>query len=111
MRQNIELTSVVVSRAIQLQEFGSNYESEMLRHQKKLALADVLIFVYDSSDTNSFSYISNLRVSLCAAVRYRLTSASSLTSANPYIATIQPLRHSLSVRRDQVGLGPSSATT
>lgn len=35
----------------------------MLRHQKKLALADVLIFVYDSSDTNSFSYISNLRVS------------------------------------------------
>lgn len=47
-----------------MQEFGSNYESEMLRHPKKLALADVLIFVYDSSDTNSFSYISNLRVSL-----------------------------------------------
>lgn len=35
----------------------------MLRAPKKLALADVLIFVYDSSDTNSFSYISNLRVS------------------------------------------------
>ncbi|SCV74493.1 BQ2448_8134 [Microbotryum intermedium] len=45
----------------QLQEFGSNYESEMLRMSKKLAMADALIFVYDSSDTNSFSYISNLR--------------------------------------------------
>lgn len=46
-----------------MQEFGSNYESEVLRVSKKLALADVLVFVYDSSDTNSFSYISNLRVS------------------------------------------------
>jgi mitochondrial Rho GTPase 1 len=46
-----------------LQEFGSNYESETLRNSKKLRLADVLVFVYDSSDTNSFSYISNLRVS------------------------------------------------
>jgi len=45
-----------------LQEFGSNYESEVLRSPKKLALADVLVFVYDSSDTNSFSYLSNLRV-------------------------------------------------
>lgn len=48
----------------QLQEFGSKYESEALRNQKKLDLADVLIYVYDSSDTNSFSYISNLRVSV-----------------------------------------------
>lgn len=46
-----------------LQEFGSSYESEVLRSPKKLALADVLVFVYDSSDTNSFSYLSNLRVS------------------------------------------------
>ncbi|GHJ86426.1 hypothetical protein NliqN6_2828 [Naganishia liquefaciens] len=44
-----------------LQEFGSKYESEALRNTKKLDLADVLIYVYDSSDTNSFSYISNLR--------------------------------------------------
>jgi len=49
---------------LQLQEFGSTYESEVLRNKKKLELADVLIFVYDSSDTNSFSYISNLRVRL-----------------------------------------------
>ncbi|GAA6013790.1 hypothetical protein JCM11491_005100 [Sporobolomyces phaffii] len=48
-------------RYLVLQEFGSTYESEVLRNKKKLELADVLIFVYDSSDTNSFSYISNLR--------------------------------------------------
>jgi len=59
----MELTLLLRTRRRQLQEFGSNYESEMLRAPKKLALADVLIFVYDSSDTNSFSYISNLRVS------------------------------------------------
>jgi len=44
-----------------LQEFGSTYESETLRNSKKLDLADVIVYVHDSSDTNSFSYISNLR--------------------------------------------------
>jgi Ras family protein T1 len=44
-----------------LQEFGSKYESEMLRNTKRVDQADVLIYIYDSSDTNSFSYISNLR--------------------------------------------------
>ncbi|WVR09232.1 mitochondrial Rho GTPase 1 [Kwoniella sp. DSM 27419] len=44
-----------------LQEFGSKYESETLRNSKKLDVADVIIYVHDSSDTNSFSYISNLR--------------------------------------------------
>ncbi|THV03817.1 mitochondrial Rho GTPase [Dendrothele bispora CBS 962.96] len=44
-----------------LQEFGSKYEPETLRNSKKTDLADVVIYVYDSSDTNSFSYISNLR--------------------------------------------------
>lgn len=48
----------------QLQEFGSKYEAETLRNSKKTDLADVIVYVYDSSDTNSFSYISNLRVSL-----------------------------------------------
>ena len=48
----------------QLQEFGSKYESETLRNSKKLDMADIIIYVHDSSDTNSFSYISNLRVSL-----------------------------------------------
>ncbi|TEB39827.1 mitochondrial Rho GTPase [Coprinellus micaceus] len=44
-----------------LQEFGSRYEPETLRNSKKTDIADVIIYVYDSSDTNSFSYISNLR--------------------------------------------------
>ena len=48
---------------LQLQEFGSKYEAEALRNAKKTDLADVIVYVYDSSDTNSFSYISNLRVS------------------------------------------------
>ncbi|TFK74823.1 mitochondrial Rho GTPase [Pluteus cervinus] len=44
-----------------LQEFGSKYEPETLRNPKKTDLADVIVYVHDSSDTNSFSYISNLR--------------------------------------------------
>ncbi|KAJ3771114.1 P-loop containing nucleoside triphosphate hydrolase protein [Lentinula raphanica] len=44
-----------------LQEFGSKYEAETLRNSKKTDMADVIVYVHDSSDTNSFSYISNLR--------------------------------------------------
>ncbi|KIK57222.1 hypothetical protein GYMLUDRAFT_98845 [Collybiopsis luxurians FD-317 M1] len=44
-----------------LQEFGSKYEAEALRNSKKTDLADVIVYVHDSSDTNSFSYISHLR--------------------------------------------------
>ncbi|KIJ64547.1 hypothetical protein HYDPIDRAFT_111893 [Hydnomerulius pinastri MD-312] len=44
-----------------LQEFGSKYEAETLRASKKTDLADLIVYVHDSSDTNSFSYISNLR--------------------------------------------------
>ncbi|KAG6918775.1 hypothetical protein DXG01_011966 [Tephrocybe rancida] len=44
-----------------LQEFGSRYEAETLRNSKKTDTVDVMVYVHDSSDTNSFSYISNLR--------------------------------------------------
>ncbi|KAH7340659.1 mitochondrial Rho 1 [Rhizoctonia solani] len=44
-----------------IQEFGSNSEANMLRDAKIMDLADVIIYVHDSSDTNSFSYISGLR--------------------------------------------------
>ncbi|THH20112.1 hypothetical protein EW146_g1214 [Bondarzewia mesenterica] len=44
-----------------LQEFGSKYEAETLRNPKMTDRADVIVYVHDSSDTNSFSYISNLR--------------------------------------------------
>lgn len=38
-------------------------------------MADIIIYVHDSSDTNSFSYISNLRVSfLSSSSQYMLTS-------------------------------------
>ncbi|GAA5970928.1 hypothetical protein JCM11641_004512 [Rhodosporidiobolus odoratus] len=59
-------------RYLVLQEFAANHEHEVLRHKKKLDQADVLIFVYDSSDTNSFSYVSNLRQ------QYKLDDAPSL---------------------------------
>jgi mitochondrial Rho GTPase 1 len=57
------LESVMFLNFEQLQEFGSKYEAEVLRNSKKTDLADVIVYVHDSSDTNSFSYISNLRVS------------------------------------------------
>ncbi|KAF9454690.1 mitochondrial Rho 1 [Macrolepiota fuliginosa MF-IS2] len=44
-----------------MQEFGSRYEAETLRSSKKTDQPDVIVYVHDSSDTNSFSYISNLR--------------------------------------------------
>ncbi|OWZ68615.1 mitochondrial Rho GTPase 1 [Cryptococcus neoformans Bt85] len=50
-----------VEKYLVLQEFGSKYESEILRNSKRLDMADIIIYVHDSSDTNSFSYISNLR--------------------------------------------------
>ncbi|KAF7314342.1 hypothetical protein MKEN_00906800 [Mycena kentingensis (nom. inval.)] len=63
-----KMLSVVNSVAIDgsekylvMQEFGSKYEAETLRNPKKTDLADVIVYVHDSSDTNSFSYISNLR--------------------------------------------------
>ncbi|TDL16223.1 mitochondrial Rho GTPase [Rickenella mellea] len=71
-REAYEPTSKVISvvnsvdingseKYLVLQEFGSKYEAETLRNVKKTDLADVMVYVYDSSDTNSFSYISNLR--------------------------------------------------
>ena len=57
------------SRRSKLQEFGSSFEAETLRNSKKTDLADVIVYVHDSSDTNSFSYISNLRVSALGPCR------------------------------------------
>lgn len=69
----ILLISIVF--VLQLQEFGSKYEPETLRSSKKTDLADVIVYVHDSSDTNSFSYISNLRVSRC--LRYATSFAGA----------------------------------
>jgi Ras family protein T1 len=43
-----------------LREFG-RFEAEALRSAKRLAAADLVVFVYDSADTNSFTHVSNLR--------------------------------------------------
>ncbi|KAJ3021068.1 UNVERIFIED_CONTAM: ERMES complex Ca(2+)-binding regulatory GTPase gem1 [Siphonaria sp. JEL0065] len=44
-----------------MQEFGANYESEILQNKKKLESCDIICFVYDSGDVNSFAYVANLR--------------------------------------------------
>ena len=46
----------------QLQEFTSNLEIEILQNKNKMEGCDLLCFVYDSSDPNSFAYIANLCV-------------------------------------------------
>lgn len=48
-------------RYLVLQEYGSHNEAEALRNPAKLERVSVIVFVYDSSDTHSFSYVSNLR--------------------------------------------------
>ena len=57
------------SRCSKLQEFGPSFGEDTLRNRKKTDLADVIVYVHDSSDTNSFSYISNLRVSMLGISR------------------------------------------
>jgi hypothetical protein len=49
----------------------------MLRSSRKLEAADLIAYVHDSSDTNSFSYISNLRVSTAFHIRPFLTMSGS----------------------------------
>lgn len=46
-----------------MEEFGTQYEAEVLQNKKKLDKCDLLCFVFDSSDVNSFAYVANLRVS------------------------------------------------
>ncbi|KAI0300358.1 mitochondrial Rho 1 [Russula brevipes] len=70
-----------------LQEFGSKYEPEALRNSKKTDLADVIVYVHDSSDTNSFSYISNLRQ------QYSLDHISTLFVATKSDLDLAQQRH------------------
>ncbi|KAJ3315081.1 ERMES complex Ca(2+)-binding regulatory GTPase gem1, partial [Blyttiomyces sp. JEL0837] len=44
-----------------LQEFGPTYDVEILQNRKRLEACDVICFVYDSGDVNSFAYVANLR--------------------------------------------------
>ncbi|CAO1622591.1 unnamed protein product [Sympodiomycopsis kandeliae] len=79
-----------------LQEFGSRNESESLRSQAKLSLADVIIYVYDSSDTNSFSYVANLRQqfsSYATSRSHTLLNLPSLFIGNKVDEEIAQQRH------------------
>ncbi|KAJ3296229.1 ERMES complex Ca(2+)-binding regulatory GTPase gem1 [Borealophlyctis nickersoniae] len=44
-----------------MQEIGPKLDSEILQNRKKLEACDVLCFLYDSGDVNSFAYVANLR--------------------------------------------------
>jgi hypothetical protein len=89
---------------VQLQEFGSKYEPEMLRSSKKTDLADAIVYVHDSSDTNSFSYISNLRVCFfCVALQTWVTNLI-MSSNNTAWTTSQPY----SLRQSRILILPSN---
>jgi len=40
-----------------MQEFGEGFAEDVFEDKKKMATADALCFVYDSSDMRSFAYI------------------------------------------------------
>lgn len=44
-----------------MQEFGPKYDAEILQNKKRMEACDVLCFVFDSGDVNSFGYIASLR--------------------------------------------------
>ncbi|KAI9592050.1 mitochondrial Rho 1 [Syncephalis fuscata] len=48
-------------RYLVLQEVGSNFQEELLRDKRKMEMCDLLCFVYDASDANSFEYVASLR--------------------------------------------------
>ena len=63
--------SVVNSTQIQglekylvLMELDTNYDHEILQNKKQMGLCDLILYVYDSSDVHSFSYVANIRVSM-----------------------------------------------
>ena len=56
-----------------MEEFGTQYEAEILQNKKRLDKCDLLCFVFDSSDVNSFSYVVNLRVMIFLDFAYTST--------------------------------------
>jgi Ras family protein T1 len=57
-------------QSMQVQEVAPGEAKTILDDKSKLNKADVLCFVYDISDANSFSYIVNLRVRLNGKLLY-----------------------------------------
>ncbi len=52
-----------------MQEVEPNQVSEILSSKKKLDQCDLLCFVYDTSDANSFGYVAALRVRIKRKIR------------------------------------------
>ncbi|KAJ1553094.1 ERMES complex Ca(2+)-binding regulatory GTPase gem1, partial [Nowakowskiella sp. JEL0078] len=44
-----------------MQEFGPGFDREVFQNRKLMEACDMLCFVYDSADANSFTYVANLR--------------------------------------------------
>jgi mitochondrial Rho GTPase 1 len=47
-----------------MQEYGPNFDAEVLQNKKRLDQCDLICMIYDSADANSFAYVANLRVSV-----------------------------------------------
>lgn len=47
-----------------MEEYGPQFDIEVLSNKRKLESCDVLCFIYDSNDPHSFAYVANLRVNL-----------------------------------------------
>ncbi|KAI9304852.1 EF hand associated-domain-containing protein [Cunninghamella echinulata] len=50
-----------VEKYLVMEEIGAEREAAILSSKKKLEACDLLCFVYDTSDVNSFSYLASLR--------------------------------------------------
>ncbi|ORZ18824.1 EF hand associated-domain-containing protein [Absidia repens] len=50
-----------VEKYLVMEEVGAKREVEILSSKKRLDACDLLCFVYDTSDVNSFGYLANLR--------------------------------------------------
>ncbi|KAJ8660662.1 hypothetical protein O0I10_003710 [Lichtheimia ornata] len=50
-----------IEKYLVMEEIGSNREDEILSSKQRLDACDLLCFVYDTSDVNSFEYVASLR--------------------------------------------------
>ncbi|ORY98533.1 EF hand associated-domain-containing protein [Syncephalastrum racemosum] len=50
-----------VEKYLVMEEIGPNREAEILSSKQRLEACDLLCFVYDTSDVNSFGYVASLR--------------------------------------------------
>ena len=52
-----------------MEEIGASREAEILSSKQRLEACDLLCFVYDTSDVNSFGYVASLRVGIIICIR------------------------------------------